>query len=55
VVYNFQTANNEIKLLTEYESVTQNVLLGNAVLSSLMSLGKYDVISQNGDETPTII
>jgi hypothetical protein len=27
VAYNFQTGNNQIKLLTEYESVTQKVLL----------------------------
>jgi hypothetical protein len=36
VVYNFQNANNKIKLLTEYESVTQKVLFGNSVISSLM-------------------
>jgi hypothetical protein len=33
MAYNFQTGNNKIKLLTEYEGVTQNVLFGNAVLS----------------------
>jgi hypothetical protein len=49
VAYNFQTGNNKIKLLTEYEDVTQNVLLGNAVLLALMSGRKYDVIPQNGD------
>jgi hypothetical protein len=27
VAYNFQTGNNKIKLLKEYESVTQRVLL----------------------------
>jgi hypothetical protein len=27
MVYNFETGNNKIKLLTEYESVTQKVLL----------------------------
>jgi hypothetical protein len=27
VAYNFQTKNNKIKLLTEYESVTQKVLI----------------------------
>jgi hypothetical protein len=27
VAYNFQTESNKIKLFTEYESVTQNVLL----------------------------
>jgi hypothetical protein len=31
VAYNFQTGNNEITLLKEYESVTQKVLFGNAV------------------------
>jgi hypothetical protein len=29
VAYNFQTGNNKIKLLTEYEDVTQKVLFGN--------------------------
>jgi hypothetical protein len=33
----------------EYESVTQEVLFGNAVLAALMSGRKYDVIFQNGD------
>jgi hypothetical protein len=50
VAYNyFQTRNNEIKLLMEYEGVTQKVLFGNAVLAALMCGGKYDVIPQNGD------
>jgi hypothetical protein len=49
VAYNFQTGKNKIKLLTEYEDVTQKVLFGNAVLSVLMSGRKYDVIPQNGD------
>jgi hypothetical protein len=49
VAYNFQTGNNKIKLLTEYEGVTQKVLFGNAVLAALMSGRKYDVIPQNGD------
>jgi hypothetical protein len=44
VAYNFQTGNNKIKLLTEYEDVTQKVLFGNAVLAALMSGRKYDVI-----------
>jgi hypothetical protein len=44
VAYNFQTGNNKIKLLTEYESVTQKVLCGNAVLAALMYGRKYDVI-----------
>jgi hypothetical protein len=47
--YNFQTGNIKIKLLTEYENVTQKVLFGNAVLAALMSERKYDVISENGD------
>jgi hypothetical protein len=49
VAYNFQTGNNRIKLLTEYEGVTQKVLFSNAVLAALMSGRKYDVILQIGD------
>jgi hypothetical protein len=49
VAYNFQTRNNKIKLLTEYEGVTQRVLFGNAVLAALMSGREYDVILQIGD------
>jgi hypothetical protein len=49
MAYNFQTRNNKIKLLMEYEGVTQKVLFGNAVLTALMSGRKYDVIPQNGD------
>jgi len=49
VIYNFQTGNNKIKLLTEYEFVTQKVLCDNAVLAALISGRKYDVISQIGD------
>jgi hypothetical protein len=49
VAYNFQTRNNKIKLLTEYEGVTQKVLFGNAVLAAFMSGRKYDVIPQIGD------
>jgi DUF917 family protein len=49
VAHNFQTGKNKIKLLTEYEDVTQKVLFGNAVLAALMSGRKYDVIPQNGD------
>jgi hypothetical protein len=49
VVYSFQTRNSKIKLLGEYESVTQKVLFGNAVLAALISRGKYDVIPQNDD------
>jgi hypothetical protein len=37
MAYNFQTGNNEIKLLTEYEGVTQIVLFDNSVLAALMS------------------
>jgi hypothetical protein len=40
----FQTRNNKIKLLMEYESVTQNVLFGNAILAALMSGRTYVVI-----------
>jgi DUF917 family protein len=49
VAYNFHTGNNKIKLLTEYEGVTQKVLFGNAVLAALMSGRKHDVIPQIGD------
>jgi hypothetical protein len=49
MAYNFQTGNNKMKLLMEYESVTQNFLFGKAVLAVLMSERKYDVITQNGD------
>jgi hypothetical protein len=33
----------------KYENLTQQVLLGNAVLAILMCGRKYDVISQNGE------
>jgi hypothetical protein len=49
VTYNFQTVINKIKLLTEYESVTQKGLYGDAAFASMMAGRKYDVISQNGD------
>jgi hypothetical protein len=49
VAYNFQTGNSEVKLITEYEDVTQKVLFGNAGLTALMSGRKYDVIPQIGD------
>jgi hypothetical protein len=49
VAYNFQTGKNKIKLLTEYEDVSQKVFFGNAVLAALMSGRKYDVIPQIGD------
>jgi len=32
VTYNFQTGNNKIKQLTEFEAVTQNVVFTNANL-----------------------
>jgi hypothetical protein len=37
LAYNFQTGNNKIKLHTEYESVTQKVLLS---LESMLQNGK---------------
>jgi hypothetical protein len=40
MAYNFQTGNNKIKLLTEYESVTQKVSFGNAKLTALISGSK---------------
>jgi hypothetical protein len=49
VAYNFEIGNDKIKLLTEYENVTQNVLFGNAMLAAFMSGRKYDVILQNVD------
>jgi hypothetical protein len=36
VAYNFQVGNNKTKL-TEYESVIENVLFGNALLAALLS------------------
>jgi hypothetical protein len=36
VAYNFQTGSNKIKLLTQYESVTQKVLFDNALLAEAM-------------------
>jgi hypothetical protein len=47
VAYNFQIGKSKTKLFTEYESVTQIVLLGNDVHAALMSRSKYDVIIQN--------
>jgi hypothetical protein len=44
VAYNFQTGKTKIKLLTKYESLTQEVLFGNAVHAALMYGRKYDVI-----------
>jgi hypothetical protein len=44
LAYNFQTGSNKIKLLMEYENVTQKVLFANAMLAALMSGREYDVI-----------
>jgi hypothetical protein len=40
-----------MKLLTEYESITQNGLHGDAILAALISGRKYEVIPQNGDSS----
>jgi hypothetical protein len=48
VAYNFQTGKNKIKLLMEYQNVTQKSLFRNTVLAALMTGRKYDVILQNG-------
>jgi hypothetical protein len=37
MAYKIQTRNNKIKPFTEYDSVSQNVLFGNAILAALMS------------------
>jgi hypothetical protein len=42
---------NKIKLVEQHENITQNVLFGNAVLCTLLSGKKYDVIPQNGDNS----
>jgi hypothetical protein len=49
VAYNIETGNNKIKMLTEYETITQRVLFGSAVLAAIMSGRKDDVIPQNDD------
>jgi hypothetical protein len=49
VAYKSKTGNNKIKLLTEYENITQKGLFGYAVLTASMSWRKYNVMSQNGD------
>jgi hypothetical protein len=49
MAYIVQTGNNKIKLLMEYESVTQKVLFGNAVLVTSMPRKRCDVMPQNGD------
>jgi hypothetical protein len=51
MAYSFQIGNNKIKLLSEYENITQRVLFGNAILAALISGRKYDVILQNGDSS----
>jgi hypothetical protein len=37
VAHNFHTGKNKIKLLTEYENVTQRVLFGSTILDALMN------------------
>jgi hypothetical protein len=49
VAYNFQTGNARIIVLMEYETVTQNVLFGKAILAALISGRTHNVIPQNGD------
>jgi hypothetical protein len=44
VVYNFQTGNTNIKLLTGYEGVTQEVSFGIAVLAALHFRIPYQVL-----------
>jgi hypothetical protein len=51
VAYNFQIRKRKIKLLMEYESVTQKVLFDSIVLAALKSGRKYDVITENGDSS----
>jgi hypothetical protein len=41
VADDFQTGKNKIKLLTEYESVTQKVLFGNAVLAAAAVMDQF--------------
>jgi hypothetical protein len=38
MTYYFQIGNKKIKLLTEYERVTQKVLFGNTVLAAFSSI-----------------
>jgi hypothetical protein len=47
MAYKFQIKKNKIKLLKEHENGTQKVLLGNAMLATVMSGRKYDVIPRN--------
>jgi hypothetical protein len=49
MAYNFQARLKYVKLLTEYENVTQKVLFGNTVIAALMAARTYDVISRNCD------
>jgi hypothetical protein len=51
MAYTLQTEKNTIKLLQEYENVTQKVLCIYNVLAGLMSGRKYDVMPQNGDRS----
>jgi hypothetical protein len=51
VAYNFKTGNKKIKLFTGYESVTQKVLFGNAVLA-IDEMGR--ACSTNGGEEECI-
>jgi hypothetical protein len=49
VAYKFETARNKVKLLIEYESISQRVLFDNGVLAAFMTGREYDVRPQNGD------
>jgi hypothetical protein len=51
VAYNFQNENNQMKLFTEYERITQNYLFYNALHTALMSGRKYWTIPQNGESS----
>jgi hypothetical protein len=45
----FKSEKIKMKLFAEYQSITQEVLFGNAILAALISGRKYDVIPKNGD------
>jgi hypothetical protein len=49
MTYDFQIKNVKIKLLMEYESLTQKYLFDNDVLPILMSGREYEFIPQIGD------
>jgi 3-phosphoglycerate kinase len=49
VIYNIKNVNKRIKVIKEYENITEKLLLGGAVLAAFMSGRKCDVIPQNGD------